>query len=129
MRRTVGLWVALAGLALTGALLAGCQPTGQARGAASITVVMTEMRFTPNRIDAVVGKTITLYIENHGAQRHDLAFPALQMPSLKSVETALDPGQSTTVSLRFDQPGIHTFICTLPGHLAAGMSGVVYVTE
>jgi len=95
----------------------------------SVTIVMTEMRFTPNRIDATVGQTISVRIVNQGAQRHDLAFPALHMPNLEGIETNLEPGESTTISLRFDEAGTHTFICTLPGHMTAGMSGAVFVTR
>jgi uncharacterized cupredoxin-like copper-binding protein len=29
--------------------------------------------------------------------------------------------------LTFDQPGSHTFACSLPGHAAAGMTGAAFV--
>ncbi len=106
--------------------IAGCEPRGG--GSDSPTIVMTEMRFSPNRIDAKVGQPLGIRLINQGSQRHDLAFQALHMPGLSGVETALEPGQSTTIILRFDEPGTHTFICTIPGHFAAGMSGAVFVS-
>lgn len=31
------------------------------------------------------------------------------------------------ITLRFDEPGTHTFSCSLPGHAAARMTGAVFV--
>ena len=111
------------------AVLLGSRACSTGGESGSWTISMTEMRFSPNRIDAKVGQPLTIRLVNQGAQRHDLAFQALHMPSLSGVETALEPGQSTTITLRFDEPGTHTFICTIPGHFAAGMSGAVFVRE
>jgi uncharacterized cupredoxin-like copper-binding protein len=61
------------------------------------------------------------------SRRHDINFQSLHMPGLSGVEAILQPGETRQVSLRFDQPGEHLFICTLPGHAAAGMSGAVFV--
>jgi uncharacterized cupredoxin-like copper-binding protein len=109
-------------------LVASC--AGAPAGAAgAITIVETEMRFSPNRIDAKVGQPITVTIVNQGSQRHDFAFPSLNMPSLRGIETALEPGQSTTLTLTFDQPGTYVFICTLQGHMSSGMSGAAFVTQ
>jgi len=116
------------GIATAIVVSVGCtRSAGEGSGTGSFTIVMTEMRFTPNRIDVKAGQSISVRIVNNGAQRHDLAFPALHMPGLSSLETALEPGQSTTITLRFDESGTHTFICTIPGHLEAGMSGAVFV--
>ncbi len=128
MRRAVFLLVILASLALGGCATSG-GGGGTGGGGTSTTIVYSEMRFDPNRIDAKVGQTITIHLVNKGAQRHDFAFPALNMPGFRSIETALEPGESTTITVKFDQPGIHVFICTLPGHAVAGMTGAVFVTE
>ncbi|MHB8459080.1 MAG: cupredoxin domain-containing protein [Candidatus Limnocylindrales bacterium] len=109
--------------------LAGCaQFTARTSGNGWAEVVMTEMRFSPNRIDAKVGQPITIVIVNRGAQRHDLAFPSIEMPSLRGVETLTLPGQSTTLTMTFDHPGAYEFLCTIPGHAEAGMTGAVFVT-
>ncbi len=91
-------------------------------------IEMTEMRFSPNRLDFKVGESVTVTLVNRGEQRHDLAFPSIQMPGLAGVETLTMPGRTTTVTLRFDQPGEYQFLCTIPGHAAAGMTGAVFVT-
>lgn len=92
-------------------------------------IILDEMRFTPNRIDMKVDQTIVLRLVNRGAQRHDLAFPSLHMPGLEGQEAILEPGETRTISLRFEAPGEHTFLCSLPGHAAAGMTGAVFVTR
>ena len=107
---------------------AGCQnPSGGSSGSNGI--VLEDMRFTPNRIDAKVGVPLTVTLTNRGTERHDLNFEALHMPGLGGVESILEPGETRTITLLFDAPGTHTFICTLPGHAAAGMTGAAFVTQ
>lgn len=91
------------------------------------TIVFEEMRFVPNRLEATVGVPLSVTLVNNGVQRHDLTFPSLHMPGLQGVEAILEPRQTRTITLRFDQPGTHTFQCTLPGHAASGMTGAVVV--
>lgn len=104
----------------------GSSQGGAAGDAPSI--VLEDTRFTPNRIDAKVGVPLTVRLTNRGTERHDLNFEALHMPGLGGVESILEPGETRTIRLTFDQPGTHTFICTLPGHAAAGMTGAAFVT-
>lgn len=122
----------VSGLALAGLLVivgtAACSGSSYAGAGGSSTIILEDMRFTPNRIDAKVGVPLTLQLTNEGTERHDLNFQSLHMPGLGGVESILDPGETRTITLTFDQPGTHTFICTLPGHAAAGMTGAAYVT-
>lgn len=90
-------------------------------------IVLEEMRFVPNRIDAVAGEPVRVTLTNKELQRHDLNFPALHMPGLQGIEAILEPGETRTISLTFDEPGTHTFQCSLPGHAVAGMTGAVFV--
>ena len=106
--------------------VAGCQARS-AGVSGSGEIVLEDMRFTPNRIDAKVGVPLTLRLTNKGTERHDLNFEAIHMPGLGGVESILEPGETRTITLSFDQPGTHTFICTLPGHAAAGMTGAAFV--
>lgn len=107
-------------------LAAGCQGRSAAPG--PMEIVLEDYRFTPNRIDARVGVPLTVRLTNRGTERHDLNFESLHMPGLGGVEAILDPGATRTITLTFDQPGTHTFICTLPGHAASGMTGAAYVS-
>lgn len=99
----------------------------QASSPEAPTIVFEEMRFVPNRIDAKVGVPLMVRLTNDGRERHDLNFPSLHMPGLEGVEAILEPGETGTITLRFDEPGTHTFSCSLPGHAAAGMTGAVFV--
>lgn len=101
----------------------------QASAPGSATIVFEEMRFVPNRIDAVAGEPVRVTLTNKGLQRHDLDFPSLHMPGLQGVEAILEPGETRTITLTFDQPGTHTFQCSLPGHAVAGMTGAVFVRQ
>lgn len=125
---------AIAGLAAVGlgVLLIvgiGVISRGDAGGASSgaVTITMEDLRFSPNQLSAKVGVPLTVRIVNAGRERHDLNFPSLHMPGLGGVESILAPGEIRTVTLKFDLAGEHAFICTLPGHAAAGMTGVVIV--
>jgi uncharacterized cupredoxin-like copper-binding protein len=107
-------------------LSAGCQ--GQSGATRSAEIVLEDLRFTPNRIDAKVGVPLTVRLTNRGTERHDLNFESLHMPGLGGVEAILDPGETRTITLTFDQPGTHTFTCSLPGHAASGMTGAAFVS-
>lgn len=93
----------------------------------SASIILEDLRFTPNRLDAKVNVPLVVRLTNRGRERHDLNFPSLHMPGLEGVEAILEPGETRTITLRFDEPGTHTFICTLPGHAASGMTGAAFV--
>ena len=59
-----------------------------------MTVILEDLQFVPNRIDAEVGVPATLVLTNRGSERHDLNFPSLHMPGLLGVEAILEPGES-----------------------------------
>jgi uncharacterized cupredoxin-like copper-binding protein len=40
----------------------------------------------------------------------------------------IDPGETTTLKVNFTKPGNYPYLCTLPGHAAAGMKGVLKVS-
>lgn len=92
-------------------------------------IVLQDYRFSPNRLDVKVGHSLTVTLTNAGTERHDLSFPSFHMPGLQGVESILEPGETRTITLRFEQPGYHTFICSVPGHATAGMTGVVFVQQ
>jgi uncharacterized cupredoxin-like copper-binding protein len=129
MKRIAILFPGLAMLGLVGlSACAGQRPAGAAEGNNQVEIVATEMRFSPNRIDARVGQPVLITIANLGSERHDLAFPAIEMPILRGVETLTMPGQTTRLTITFDRPGTYPFLCTIPGHAASGMTGAVFVS-
>jgi len=124
----VGIWLVAFVLAMS-AVAGGSQPNGSGSRAGTATILLGDFQFSPNRIDARVGVPLTVQLTNRGTERHDLNFQSLHMPGLAGVESILEPGETRTITLTFDQAGTHTFICTLPGHAAAGMTGAAYVTQ
>lgn len=127
MRRSIGFLVtATVAVAVAVAIVSTRpdDPTGDGRTGV---IVLEDMRFEPNRLDAKVGVPMAVRLTNKGSERHDLNFPSLHMPGLEGVESILEPGETRTISLTFAEPGTHNFICSLPGHAAAGMTGAVFV--
>jgi plastocyanin len=121
--------VVVAAVVLVAALALGARMTGSSASSDPPTIALEDVRFTPNRIDAKVGVPLTVRLVNKGTVRHDLNFEALHMPGLAGVESILEVGETRTITLTFDEPGTHTFICTLPGHAASGMTGAAFVSR
>ncbi len=92
-------------------------------GARGLTVEAGDMYFTPDRIEITAGEQVNLTLDNAGQVFHDLAIEDLD------VRLAADPGTTRTGSLQVDQPGEYRFICTVPGHVAAGMHGTLNVQD
>jgi nitrite reductase (NO-forming) len=63
---------------------------------------------------------------NDGAVEHDFRIKGLASPA--GVGTPiLGSGQRATLTVRFAKSGRYTYICTVPGHAAAGMKGKLIV--
>src|SRR5512147_205467 len=97
---------------VTALVLAGCQ-AAQGIRSGSPEVVLDDLHFAPNRLDAKVGVPLVVRLTNRGTERHDLNLPSVHMPGLEGIESILDPGESRTITLTFDAPGTHTFTCSL----------------
>ena len=127
MKVIVGLMVLAMAVVLVVALGMAARGSGNDPSTGSAEIVLEDLRFRPNQLNAKVGVPLTVSLTNRGLERHDLNFPSLHMPGLEGIESILEPGETRTIRLQFDAPGSHTFICTLPGHAAAGMTGAVFV--
>ncbi|MEX1173014.1 MAG: cupredoxin domain-containing protein [Chloroflexota bacterium] len=131
MKTSTRIVIAAAGVILLAVAIAATRQddADDADGAGrSGVIVLEDMRFVPSRLDAKVGVPMTVRLTNNGTERHDLNFPSLHMPGLEGVESILEPGETRTITLTFPEPGTHNFICSLPGHAVAGMTGAVFVT-
>jgi nitrite reductase (NO-forming) len=65
---------------------------------------------------------------NDGAVEHDFRIKGLTPPA--GVGTPiLGSGQRATLTVRFGKLGRYTYICTVPGHAAAGMKGKLIVKK
>jgi nitrite reductase (NO-forming) len=127
MKLFASLMVLAAAVVLVVAVGVVTRGSGNDPSTGSAEIVMEDLRFTPNQLNAKVGVPLRVRITNRGLERHDLNFPSLHMPGLEGVESIVEPGETRSITLQFDAPGNHTFICTLPGHAAAGMTGAVFV--
>ena len=90
----------------------------------SVVVQTTEFAFGPDTLFAEAGAAVTLVLENSGAVPHNISFPDL------GVILEAQPGE--TAELAFTVPdliGQFSFVCSLPGHAEAGMSGTLTATE
>jgi uncharacterized cupredoxin-like copper-binding protein len=63
---------------------------------------------------------VTFNFRNAGTTRHDFKIDAKQTPLIR-------PGKTAKLVVTFKKPGKYRFICTVPGHAAAGMRGVFTV--
>jgi nitrite reductase (NO-forming) len=91
-------------------------------GGNSVTLELTEMKFTPNTFTVKAGDKVTVKLENKGTVLHDFSITSL------NVKQDVQPGKTQTVS--FTAPsaaGDVTFFCDQPGHEAAGMKGTMTV--
>ena len=112
MRLTIG--VAVAGLALAGSALAA--PT-----ATTVTVTAgkpSERKFTLSKRSVPAG-TVTFKVANKGKTTHDFKIAGKKTKMLAAGKTA-----TLRVTLK---KGKAAFLCTVPGHAAAGMKGTLTV--
>ena len=93
-----------------------------ATSATAVTVTAgkpTEFKFTLSK--KVVKKGIVSFkVTNKGMIAHDFKIAGKKTKSLKT-------GTTQTIKVTFKKAGKYPFICTLPGHGAAGMKGVLVV--
>jgi uncharacterized cupredoxin-like copper-binding protein len=115
MKRIVSL-VAVA--AVAAATLFAVVAYGGARTASATTVKVAAkdtFRFTLSRKSAPHGK-VTFKVVNKGHLRHDFKIAGKKTKLLKH-------NQSATLSVTLKKGKRYTYVCTVPGHAAAGMKG------
>jgi len=87
--------------------------------ATTITVKASEFKFVLSKKSAKHGK-ITFKVTNKGHVSHDFKINGKKTKLLK-------PGQSASLTVTLKK-GSFTYICTVPGHAAAGMKGTFKAT-
>ncbi len=99
---------------------------------------MVEFMFEPKTFTVPAGQEITLELVNKGAIEHDFVilkkgvtaegnFDHNANLEVILFEARLDPGKSGTFTFTIDEAGEYQVICSIPGHLAAGMAGKLVV--
>jgi plastocyanin len=109
--------------------LVSCAPPAPTSdtGAQQVLIVgLDAMRFDPPTLTVDAGTAIRLVFENKGQLVHDASFTeAVSGPGVKL--TAASNASASSRSITFEQPGAYRFVCSQPGHEAAGMWGTLIV--
>ena len=99
------------------------------------------MRYTPSSLDVKPNEVVKIVVNNNGKLKHELTLgdaKALQEHALLMQKhpnmqhndpnmVSLEPGKSGEIIWQFTKEGHVEFACLQPGHMEAGMKGVVNV--
>ena len=86
-------------------------------------MVAGDLWFEPEKIEVSAGETVNLAVTNEGRIFHDLTVPGLDLA------IGVEPGDTVRGALRAPEPGEYEFLCTVPGHASAGMTGTIVVVR
>lgn len=87
--------------------------------ATKVTVAASEFKFVLSKKTVPHG-TVTFVVKNKGNVAHNFKIHGKKTPLIA-------PGASKTLKVVFAK-GKYPYVCTVPGHAAAGMKGVLKVT-
>jgi uncharacterized cupredoxin-like copper-binding protein len=124
--------IALAALAATPAALAR---SGSSKLVTTVNVIAgkpTEFHFKLSTASVKRG-IIVFKVQNGGSIPHDFKLCSKASSSLANSCTGrgtkmISPGQSTTLRVSVLLKGTYEYLCTVPGHAAGGMKGLLKVT-
>jgi nitrite reductase (NO-forming) len=85
----------------------------------TLVVTATEFRFVLSKRTVPVG-TVIFKVVNKGRIAHNFKIAGKRTP-------LIPPGHSATLRVVFPKKGRYAYLCTVPGHAAAGMKGVLSV--
>lgn len=71
------------------------------------------------------GATVAITVVNGDGAMHDIAVPAFDAQS----DQLVGKGSATTIVFRARSGGVYEYLCTIPGHRAAGMFGKLIVGD
>ena len=111
--------VAFACVAGLGAAGVGAASSAEA-ATTKVTVVATEFKFKLSKAKVKKG-TVVFTLVNKGKLAHDFKIAGKKTPLVKPKKTA-------KLAVVFKKSGKYHYLCTVPGHAAAGMKGVLTVT-
>lgn len=125
----------LAGVALASLLTFAPSPASATSETTTVTVATgrpSEFRFVLSKTSVPVGK-VAFKVVNKGLIPHTFKICASAKGGSANacagvVTSLLSPGQSASLSYAFVARGTHEYLCTVPGHAAAGMKGDLNVT-
>jgi len=139
--RRAALFAVLASAAL---IAAGCSESSESKAAepVALDVEMTDFIYEPGEIAVAERAEVTITATNASPfGKHNLlivndvftelvqANDAIEAdPGTLVAESGLvEPGESESLVVTFDEPGVYQFYCTVLGHFVAGMHGTITV--
>ena len=111
-------WHPVVGATASGAQ-AGAATTTAAGVTGTLTVTAFDLGFKPASLSVPAAGRYAITLANTGATAHDLTFP-------DGTRVAAAAGASATGEVDVPATGV-TFLCSVPGHAAAGMQGSITV--
>lgn len=117
------------------------EPGNPKKPARTVEVLMSEMEYTPYRIEARRGEQIRFVIRNVGKEDHEFLLATTE-ENLKHAEemkkhphmehdepnaVRLAPNKSAVILWKFTRPGTFEYSCLIPDHRDYGMTGRVIV--
>ena len=101
----------------------------------------SELRFTLSKFSNLPAGTITFKVKDSGLAFHDFRICTSSTPNTVSLSSTtslknsctgkvtplLKPGQTAVLTVKIAKDGIYEFLCSVPGHAAAGMKGLLGV--
>lgn len=96
---------------------------GSGANAQMVTVrAIDSLKFDPSTITVKAGQPVQLTLTNTGQMQHDWS---LNSGAAQPVKIVANAGQTAVGTFTIQEPGTYTFICSVPGHAAAGMQGTI----
>jgi mono/diheme cytochrome c family protein len=114
--------IAVAGVAAAAILSPSrgdASPSAAGAKTTKVKVTMTEFKFKLSKSRVPVG-TVVFTVVNKGREPHDFKIAGKKTKRLA-------PGKSAKLTVKFKKKGRFTYLCTIPGHAAAGMKGKLAV--
>jgi uncharacterized cupredoxin-like copper-binding protein len=140
-KRSLGLVLGIACLsvmALSFSAAAGAaSDQASAHSAAKVTVINVtagkpaELGFKLSKFSALPAGTITFKVTNMGFAFHDFKICTKSVSSaaknscVGKVTAILKPGKTATLTVVLTKNGKYEYLCTVPGHAASGMKGLI----
>jgi len=106
-------------LAVLGVLAAPALGARAHSTATAVTVTATEFKFKLSKLSVPHG-SVTFTVVNKGKVAHDFKIAGKKTALIK-------PGKSAKLTVTL-KAGKYPYLCTVPGHAAAGMKGTLRVT-
>ncbi len=91
--------------------------------ALKIELEASEFTYDLATIEIEAGQPVTIVLHNDGFLEHDITIEGFE--NLGGAHT--QPGEEAAFTVAIDQPGEYRYYCTIPGHLEAGMEGLLTV--